>query len=99
MSNKTEILTQNNFKLYIEFKDNIIFENELINKNIDYYRDEKSIINFRYFFLSKDSELIDLILKTNNIVANIESLPIPEFNQTKKIQLIYLKVAIGIIII
>lgn len=97
MPNNVEVLNQNNFKLYVQFKDNIIFENELINKNIHYYRDEKSITNFRYFFLCKDSKSINLILKNNNIIANIESLPIQEFSQEKKVQLIYLKVAIAVI--
>lgn len=99
MPNNVEVLNQNNFKLYIQFKDNIIFENELINKKIHYYRDENSITTFRYFFLCKDSELIDFILKNKNIIANIESLPIQEFKQEKKIQLIYLKVVITVIIL
>lgn len=99
MPNNIYVLNENNFKLYIQFKDNIIFENELINRGIHYYRDGKSITDFRYFFLSKDSESIDLILKKNNIIANIESLPIQEFNQAKKVQLIYLKVAIIVIIL
>jgi hypothetical protein len=84
MPNNVEVLNQNNFKLYFQFKDNIIFENELINKNIHYYRDEKSITNYRYFFLFENSESIDSILKNNNIIANIESLPIQEFKQEKK---------------
>lgn len=99
MPNNIYVLNENNFKLYIQFKDNIIFEDELINKDINYYRDEKSITDFRYFFMSKDSEIIDLILKSNNIIANIESLPIQEFKQEKKVQLIYLKVAIIVIIL
>lgn len=99
MPNNINVLNENNFKLYIQFMDNIIFENELINKDIHYYRDEKSIIDFRYFFLTKDCEIIDLILKSNNIVANIESLPIQEFKQEKKVQLFYLKVAIIVIIL
>ena len=31
MPNNINVLNGNNFKLYIQFKDNIIFENELIN--------------------------------------------------------------------
>jgi hypothetical protein len=99
MPNDIKVLDHNNYKLIIQFKDNIIFEQELINKNIYYYKDEKSIINFRYFFLCDDSETIDLILKKNTIAANIESLPINDFNQEKKLQLMYIKVAVVVIII
>lgn len=99
MPNDIKVLNHNNYKLIIQFKDNILFEQELINKNIYYYKDETSIINYRYFFLYDDSEKIDFILKRNNIVANIESLRINDFNQEKKLQLIYIKVALVIIII
>ncbi len=99
MPNDIKVLNHNNFKLLIQFKDNLVFEQQLLIKNINYYKDEKSIINFRYFFLCDDSETIDFILKKNNIIANIESLPINDFNQEKKVQLIYIKVAIAIIII
>ena len=99
MPNTIQVKYQNHFKLYIQFKDNIPFENELINKNLNYYRDEKSIINFRYFILDEDRQTIDLILKNNNIIGNIESLPIQDFEQEKKIQSIYLKVVIIVIII
>lgn len=99
MANKVEIKYQDHYKLHIEFKDNIIFENELLKNNINYYRDEESIAVFRYYFLDKDTIQIDKTLQENNIVASIESLPIQDFKTEKKFQLIYFKIVIVVIII
>lgn len=99
MANKVEVKYQDHFKLYIEFKDNIIFENELLKNSIDYYRDEESITVFRYYLLDKDNIEIDKILQENNIFASNESLQLNDFKTEKKFQLIYLKIIIIVILI
>lgn len=99
MGNNSKVKYQEHYKLIIPFKDDIIFETELMNQNIDYFKDEKSIVNFRYFFLNNDKVNIDLILRKKEIIASIETLPIHEYKEEKKIQKFYLKIVIIVLII
>ena len=102
MSNNINVKFQEHFKLYVLFKDNIIFENELLVRKIDYYYDCNQVfsaVNIRYFLLEKDKESIDLLLKENDIVGNIESLGILDFRQEKKVQYLYLKVALIVLVL
>ena len=99
MANNSKVKYQDHYKLIIPFKDDIIFETELMNQNIDYFKDEKSIVNFRYFFLDNDTVKIDSILIKKEIIASIETLPIHEYKEEKKIQNFYLKIVIIVILI
>lgn len=99
MGNNAEIIYKDHYKLIIPFKDNIVLENELINGNIDYFKDEKSILYFRYYFLDIDRDKVDLILKKNEIFASLETFSINEFKEEKKLQSFYFKVVIVVILI
>lgn len=102
MSNSVKVKFQNHFKLYILFKDKILFENELIKRDIEYYEDfenQPGGDNVRYFLLDKNREIIDLILKENEIIGSIETLPIMDFRQERKIQYLYLKFAFLVAVI
>lgn len=97
MANSSTVKFNNHFKLYILFKDNIIFESELIKNNIDYFLDNNqvgSLEQLRYFLLDNDRLKIDEILNKESIVASVESLDIIDYKQVKKVQFIYLKVAV-----
>jgi|JI61114DRNA_FD_contig_31_2824709_length_414_multi_2_in_0_out_0_1 hypothetical protein len=102
MANTINVKYQSHFKLYILFKDNILFENELIKKNIDYFLDKNqtgSLENFRYFLLDKNRAEIDVLLKKMQIIGSIESLNIIDFKQAKKVYSLYLYAAIISLII
>lgn len=102
MSNLIQVKYQDHFKLYILFKDNILFESQLLENHIDYFLDTNQVgsqENLRYFLLDKDKEIIESILLKNKIIASIESLSIVDFEQEKKVQYLYLKVALVISII
>ena len=94
MGNTVDVKLQNHFKLYILFKDYMAFENELQKKNINYCVDynQANIQKYRYFLLHKDKEIIDLILKENNLY-------IQGFLQMKKGQSLYFKVALVVVIL
>ena len=97
----SKVKFENHFKLYIPFRDKIIFESELINNNIDFYFEENQPginISVRYFLKDKDASEIDKIIRKNEIISSIEN-QILDYKQEQKIQKLYLKVAITIIIV
>ena len=97
MSKNINVKFQEHLKLYVLFQDNIIFENELLGRQIDYFYDSDQVFasgSIRYFLLEKDRRAIDLLLKENDIIATIESLGIQDFRLERKVQNLYLKVAL-----
>ena len=102
MSNTINVKFQEQFKLYVLFQDNIIFEGELQRREIDYYYDPEQLFiseSIRYFLLEKDNNEIDLILKQQGIIGSIESLGIQDFRLERKVQYLYFKIAIVFLII
>ncbi|MFV7236319.1 MULTISPECIES: hypothetical protein [Flavobacterium] len=103
MSNVIKVKFQNHFKLYILFQDKIVFESELINKEIDFYEDYDNQPvngdNIRYFLLDSDKEKIDLLLKEAKIVGSTETIAISDFRQQRKIQYLYLKAIFLVVLI
>ena len=66
-------------------------------RQIDYFYDSDQVFgsgSMRYFLLEKDRGLIDLLLNENDIVGSIESLGVQDFRLEKKVQYLYLKVAL-----
>lgn len=95
---KLPIQYQDHFKLLVTFKDIILFENELINLQIDYDSEEILIGNMkRYYLLDKDNKLIDKIIMNNNIIANTETIQIGDYRDDRKAYRIYTYVALVIV--
>jgi len=89
MSNTASVKFQSHFKLYVLFKDYILFE-ALLNKNeIDYYTEisENSFVSegIRYFLLDSDRIKIDEILKKNDIIASTETIHVTDYRHEKKL--------------
>jgi len=99
--NDISVKFENHFKLYIPFRNKIMFESELINNNIAYYFDENQQyinISVKYFFKDKDASKIDKIIRENQIISSIEN-QVYDYKQEQKIQKLYLIVAIATIMI
>lgn len=91
-----DIRLKNHYKLYVLQKDKLIFESELNKNGIKYYYDteEQPFIDsgIRYFLLNDDRKKVDEILISNSIIATIESLPITDYKDDKKMMKIFLLV-------
>ena len=99
--NNANVKFENHFKLYVPFRDKIIFESELINNNIEFYYEENQPninISVKYFLKDSDANEIDKIIRENQIISSIEN-QILDYKQEQKIQKLYLKVATVTIII
>lgn len=99
--NSISVKFENHFKLYIPFRDKIIFESELINNNIEFYFEENQQninISLKYFFKDKDASEIDKIIRENQIISSIDN-QIFDYKEEQKIQKLYLIVAIATILI
>ena len=99
--NTPKILFENNVKIYVLPKDKIIFEIELEKQSIEYYCDIENQPMFesgiRYFIKNDDRIKIDKIFIENKIIANTETIQISDYRDEKKIQKVYLKVAVVVI--
>ena len=99
--NTPKILFENNLKIYVLPKDKIIFESELEKQKIEYYCDIENQPIFesgiRYFIKNDDRIKIDKIFIENKIIANTETIQISDYRDEKKIQKVYLKVAVVVI--
>ena len=106
MSNSIDVKFQEHFKLNVLFKDYILFENLLLENNIDFYHNsnENSDISdgTLFFLLDKDRVIIDKILIDNEIIASTETIMISDYRVEKKVQkfhfLVYLLV-VGLLIL
>ncbi|HYD92157.1 MAG TPA: hypothetical protein VEA37_11805 [Flavobacterium sp.] len=93
---------QEHFKLWVELKDKIVFESELIKKDIPFHIDEnQSTIgsSIRYFLLDEHFSTVDLILRNCGIAASTDNIKVYDVDIEKKIQRIYWIVAIVIAVI
>ena len=106
MANSAEVKFQEHFKLNVLFKDYILFENLLLENNIDFYHsnNENSDISdgTRFFLLDKDRAIIDQLLIDNEIIASTETIMISDYREERKVQkfhfLVYLLV-VGLLIL
>ena len=106
MANSAEVKFQDHFKLNVLFKDYILFENLLLENNIDFYHNsnENSDISdgTLFFLLDKDRVIIDKILIDNEIIASTETIMISDYRVEKKVKkfhfLVYLLV-VGLLIL
>lgn len=96
-----DILLKNHYKLYVLLKDKIVFESELQKNGIKYYYDidEQPFIDsgIRYFLLNDDRKKVDEILISNSIIGTIESLPITDYKDNKKMMKVFLFIVLIII--
>ena len=101
MANSIDVKFQEHFKLNVLFKDYILFENLLLENNIDFYHNsnENSDISdgTLFFLLDKDRVIID-----NEIIASTETILISNYREETKVQkfhfLVYLLV-VGLLIL
>ncbi|WP_179005400.1 hypothetical protein [Winogradskyella forsetii] len=100
------IKLQDHYKLYILPKDQIIFESELFKNNIKFYYNINEQPNLdsgiRYFLLDSDMDKINQIIINHQIIANVETNLVSDFDdQKKKFKLIitFILVIVGIIIL
>ena len=90
MANSPKVKFQEHFKLNVLFKDYILFENLLLENNIDYYHNsnENSDISdgTSFFLLDKDRIVIDKLLIDNEIIASTETIMISDYREERKVQ-------------
>lgn len=106
MANLPKVKFQGHFRLNVLFKDYILFENLLLEKNIDYYHNsiENLDVSYgtRFFLLEKDRAIIDQLLIDNEIIASTETILIFDYREERKVQkfhfLVYLLV-VGLVIL
>lgn len=93
MANSAEVKFQNHFKLNVLFKDYILFENLLLENNIDFYHnsnENSDISNGTLFFLlDKDRVIIDQLLIDNEIIASTETILMSDYREERKVQKFY----------
>lgn len=97
-----DVKFQNHFKLEVPFKDIIIFESELEKFNIDYYFEEHEPFisdGVKYFLLDRDREKIDQIILKNELIASTETISVLDYRDQVKIQKLYLKTAVVVIVL
>ena len=103
MANSPKVKFQDHFKLNILFKDYILFENLLLENNIDFYHNsnENSDISdgTLFFLLDKDRTIIDQLLIDNEIIASTETILMSDYREERKVQKFHFLVYLIIILI
>ena len=106
MANSAEVKFQGHFKLNVLFKDYILFENLLLENDIDFYHnsnENSDISNGTLFFLlDKDRIIIDKILIDNEIIASTETILMSDYREETKVQKFYFSVfliVVGLLIL
>ncbi len=106
MANSAEVKFQGHFKLNVLFKDYILFENLLLENDIDFYHnsnENSDISNGTLFFLlDKDRVIIDKILIDNEIIASTETILMSDYREETKVQKFYFSVfliVVGLLIL
>lgn len=98
MNNTIEIKFRDHFRLNILFKDKILFETALYEKNIPFHLDDNPTVLRRYFLLDEDRERVDAVLKEIEIVASTDTIRMTDYSDVKKVNKMYLFVAIVIVV-
>lgn len=106
MANSIDVKFQEHFKLNVLFKDYILFENLLLENNIDFYHNsnENSDISdgTLFFLLDKDRIIIDQLLIDNGIIASTETILMSDYREETKVQKFYFSVfliVVGLLIL
>jgi hypothetical protein len=97
MNNTIEIKFRDHFRLNIPFKDKILFEAALNEKNIPFHIDDNPMAYTRYFLLDEDRQQIDAVLKEMGIIAGTDTIRMTDYGDSKKVHKVYLYVAIVVI--
>ena len=104
MSNTNiNIRLKDSYKLYIPFKDKILFESILEENGISYYTniDEQPDIDggLRYFLLSSDKVEIEKLIAANQIISSNESNIMLDFKDYRKLFKVFIIALISLAII
>ncbi|RTL14033.1 MAG: hypothetical protein EKK56_02570 [Flavobacteriaceae bacterium] len=103
MANSAKVKFQEHFKLNVLFKDYILFENLLLENNIDFYHNsnENSDISdgTLFFLLDKDRVIIDQLLIDNEIIASTETILVSDYREERKVQKLHFLAYLIIIVI
>lgn len=97
INNSIEIKFRNHFRLNIPFKDKILFEATLYEKNIPFHLDDNPMALTRYFFLDEDRDRVNRVLKEIEVVASTDTIKMTDYADARKINKMYLFVVIIII--
>lgn len=93
---------RDHFKVDVHVKDTPVFENELIEKGLDFYvdynRESSSDSSVQYFILHKDKAAIENFLRENKISMNSETIQYVAFGEERKFISLYLKL-VGLFIV
>ena len=91
------------YKLYVQQRDQLVFESILQENNIDFFSNikEQAFLDtgIRYFLLEADRSKIDALLIKHQIIAQIESNNMPDFTSHKKIMKIYYLIAMIVVLL
>jgi hypothetical protein len=91
------------YKLYVQQRDQLVFEEILQENNIDFYSNikEQAFLDtgIRYFLREADRSKIDALLIKHQLIAQIESHNMPDFTSHKKIMKVYLLVALIVVLL
>lgn len=99
MNSAIKIKFRDHFRLNIPFKDKILFEAALYEKNISFHVDDNPMAYTRYFLLDEDRERIDAVLKDTGIIAGTDTIRMTDYGDSKKVHKVYLYVAVVVIVL
>lgn len=99
MNNTIEIKFRDHFRLNIPFKDKILFEAALYEKNIPFHVDDNPMALTRYFLLDEDRGRIDAVLIETGIIAGTDTIRMNDYGDSKKVHKVYLYVAIVVVLL
>jgi len=97
-----DINFQDHFKLYVLFKDIIVFEHELQLKHVSFHVDpgEAFLKNERrYFLLEKDQFTINEIIKKKGIVASTETITMTDYTDVRKVNTLLLYIVVVVVVL
>ena len=88
------------FKLHVLFKDTIIFEWQLMQNEISFYKEHTQVGDCTVYFLEdNDRVLINQILIDNEIIASTDTIALTDYNDAKKVYKLYFGVSAIVVII
>lgn len=102
MKDSFNIKNDDHFKLWIELKDKIIFEDLLIKNSIPFHIDENQSTlgsNIRYFFPDEYKVAVDAIVKSIQIPSSTDTIHVYNPSDSKRIYKIYLLIVIAIAVL
>ncbi|PZD77037.1 hypothetical protein [Mesonia sp. K7] len=90
------------FRLYISLKDVVVFESELLNKNINFHIDTEKDTSInrevKYYFSCSDQESVDQIIQDKGIIASTDLHFISDYRDQEKLYKIYIIILVVVIL-